>query len=74
MNKRSYNKTRNGQLAALADRTNPHQQEVRRKKLIARATVADILNKRQVAFMNGIGSLFFTRSFWGRMKFVLTGK
>lgn len=70
-------RTKNGQLVPLKDRLSKFQLAKRTEKVEARRTVAELLEKRQKAFMAGVAmslAAYFNRGFFGRMKWVLVGR
>lgn len=66
-----------GQLAPLTKRLTPTQQEKRGLKIMARRTAHEQLQSEQRRFMLGVAQSFnayFGRGFFGRLKWLLTGK
>lgn len=79
MKPRHYRRTKNGQLAALAERTSPAAQAKRQAKAIARADMATQL-RRQQAMLQGEQTTtrnvvlgFLTMNPWNRLKWILFG-
>ena len=60
-------------LDPLKKRTTPHWQMKRALKIEARRTIADVLNREQNTIQFMLAS-FFQRTFWGRLKWLFTGR
>jgi hypothetical protein len=60
-------------LKKLNKRMNTHQQQKRQVKIQARSTVAEAIIASQRQF-GGVLQHFFTRGFWGRLNWLLTGR